>query len=216
MTRGARTRILALAALAPMLGCGDGGGSAGLSTSGPNPPIVAAFFDDFSGDFPGANWILKEGAPAIDANQGNPAPGLSMTNDDRARTAVAFRTAGPLTLSVDLGMPGFVGGQLGRARIDLEAQFVGPDTSAEIRLEDGTIDFEILNEETEVAFAGDSDFHTFTFRIDANQLATWSLDGVVVATRADFPVMLVQIDLRSSQHATAAFVFDNVTLDARN
>lgn len=217
MQRSPRTLILTLVLALPVLGCGSGrDDNPELSDSGRILPPKEAFSDEFRGSFPGANWIITEGGPAIDLDQGNLEPGLSMTNEERVRTRFVISTQGPLTLSVDIGIPGFVAGQLGRARIDLEAQVDGPDNSAEIRLEDGTIDFELQDDETEVAFAGDADFRTITFRVDENQVATWSLDGVVIATRSDFPVLLVQLDLRVDQDATAAFVFDNVSLDTTN
>jgi len=219
MQRSTRTRTLTFVLALPVLGCGAGrDDNPELANSGRILPPVESFSDEFRGTFPGANWIITAGAPDI-ADQGNPEPGLSMANEERVRTRFVFSTAGPLTLSVDLAIPGFQAGQLGRARIDLEAQPDMPeipDTSAEIRLGDGTIDFELLDDETELAFAGDADFRTFTFRVDENQVATWSLDGVVIASRGDFPVTLVQIDLRVDQDATAVFVFDNVTLDTTN
>lgn len=217
MQRSPRTLTLALVLSLPMLGCNSGRDDNGtLTPSGRILPPRDAFSDEFRGTFPGANWIVEEGTPAVDLVQGNPEPGLSMTDNERARTRFVISTQGPLTLSIDLGIPGFQAGQLGRARIDLETELGGPDNSAEIRLEDGTIDFEILDDETEVAFAGDADFHTFTFRVDENQVATWSLDGVVIATQGDFPVQFVQLDLRVDQDATATFVFDNVSLDTTN
>ena len=220
MERGTRTRILALAlVLAPVLGCGgEGGGSSGGLFISSNLPAVQSFLDDFSGDFPGGNWIIKEGNPAVDPDQGNPSPGLAMQagdRDDRVRGAFVFSTAGPLTASVDLGIPGFMAGQPGRAGVEIEADSDGPEASFEIRLEDGVIEFEILGAETDVAFAGDADFHTLTFDIAADQTATWSMDGTIVMTVPDFPVVLAQIDLRAHNPSPAVFVFDNVSIEAQ-
>jgi hypothetical protein len=226
MERGMTARILALAlVLSPILGCGGGGGGSG--GGGPaavglfnseNLPTVSSFLDEFSGEFPGDNWRIKEGAPAIDADRGNPAPGLSMNAaaiQGRVRSGFIFSTAGPLTVSLDVGTPDFAAGQAGRFEFELEGGWEETEAEFEIRLDQGIIEFEIMEQETEVAFAGDADFHTFTFAVDADQTATWSMDGVVVATFANFPSALARLDLGADNGSTARFVVDNVSLSAQ-
>ncbi len=226
MERGTKTRILALALiLAPVLGCGgSGGGGSGGGTvaaglfSSENLPTVESFFDDFSGDFPGDNWRIREGAPAVDPDRGNPAPGLAMNAmamEGRIRSGFIFSTAGPLTVSVDVGTPDFAAGQMGRIEFELEEGWEETEAEFEIRLDQGIIQFEIMDQETEVPFAGDADFHTFAFAVDADQTATWSMDGEVVATFAGFPAELVRLDLRADNGSTALFIVDNVSLSAQ-
>jgi hypothetical protein len=213
-------RLAFAASLAAVLGC-DGGNSGSGSDpslfSSENLPQVTSFLDDFSGDFPGDNWRIHHGAPTIDDNRGNPAPGLAMNSmpmEGRLRSGFIFSTAGPLTVSVDVGIPDFAAGQTGRFEFELEDGEEAAEAEFEFRLDHGLIKFEIADVETSIPFSGDADFHTFTFSVDANQTATWAIDGTVVASRAGFPAQLVRLDLRADDGSTAHFIVDNVSVDA--
>src|SRR5262245_20746642 len=154
MKHAMTVRVLALSAavaLVPTFGCGgDGGGGGGGAAVGlfasENLPTVDSFLDDFSGEFPGNNWRIKEGAPAVDPDRGNPAPGLAMNAtpiESRVRAGFIFSTAGPLTVSFDVGTPDFVSGQVGEFEVEMEDGNEEAEAEFEIRLGDGRIEFEI-------------------------------------------------------------------------
>jgi hypothetical protein len=76
---------------------------------GKGGPSGSVFYDDFSGPFPGTNWVTLIGSitiPNIDTNVGNPPPSLSLNHGATFQSAVnPFDSTGGLTFSFDVVSP---------------------------------------------------------------------------------------------------------------
>jgi len=182
--------VLALAALAASCGRNT------LSKQSPGPQTV--FFDDFSGGFPGTNWTVGAGSPAIDPDIGNGPPSLMFPALDATgyswiqSKVPAFSTTLGITISADMGFP---------TGLPVWSQFwvydqypgLGGGPQAYVFLDQtaGTVTYHLatgVNPEVTVVNPLDADtkFHTYTFQVDASGNASWSRDGVQQASTTGF------------------------------
>ena len=157
-----------------------------IAVQGSNPPGTL-FFDDFSGAFPGKNWIIVGGSPTIDPNVGNPPPSLSLHTDTLQSAVNPFDSTSGLTFSFDVGSP-----QGSGTVVDafLQDQNTGVPAS-EITIDNfdciATYNFAAATHLGVIQpFNCDSSFHTFTFRVDAAGNAAWLRDGIQQASFAGF------------------------------
>ena len=217
-------RRLIVFLLIAALGCheeGDGADDGGASsdTGGvvnpPPPNPTVELHDDFSGGFPGSNWILDSGSPSIVSGLGDPAPSLQAadaTADTRLRSGLTFPATAPFTLSFDLAIPAPKGPA---SRFDLRLQAEGAGlTSASLVVPEtaGVIRVQVGATEEEIPFTADGAFHTFTLAVDADRIATWSIDGGVVITVPDFPQDDFRLEILSHADTGGPFLVDNVNL----
>lgn len=207
-----KVRNLAAALTAALLfGC-NGHGSGGDSDAPSAPGAQVLFLDDFSGGFPGPNWIVMEGFPFADEERGNSPPGLvlGLFNRARARGAFEFSTADPVTVSFELSTPGVLTESNTRFALTIKrAEFPTGEASIEVRNKDGVLRFEILGSDAEFDFFTDAGFHKIEFTVELG-VATWKIDGQPHMTMAGFPEGLYSIEVEGNPGQTLGFVLDNV------
>jgi len=182
--------LLALATLAAS--CGRN------ANTQPSPGPQTIFFDDFSGAFPGTNWTIGAGSPAIDPDTGNPPPSLMFPSLDATgyswiqSNVAPFSTSSGITISADMGFPT---GQPVFSQFWIYDKFPalggGPQAYVYLDQTTGTVTYCLatdVNPSVTVVNALDADtkFHTYAFKVDASGNATWSRDGVQQASTTGF------------------------------
>lgn len=90
-----RYPLASLSALVCLAGCETD------DTAGSEPVTILS--DDFSGAFPGEDWVITAGAPQLTTTSGNPSPALLVTEPapGTLESTALFDVSGGLTLSFD-------------------------------------------------------------------------------------------------------------------
>ncbi len=155
--------------------------------SSPNEPaVVTLFYEDFSGEFPGENWV-SQAAPEI----------LSMDNDPvlncsycYVKTAHTFSNSNGMKLSVDVFLPS----SSNDLYIYLEDEHMLEMNFAELHFVSyyNKINYWmhsqcISSPEVKTLDAPfDNQWHNFVFISNTDGTATWSIDGAVVMENSNF------------------------------
>lgn len=205
--------LLAAAALVPACH-GDGGGGGGTP---------ALFSDDFNRTDVGSGWsstTSSGGSAVIDAAQGSPAPGLSLSANQTSGSAGAESTmtfTAPFTATLDVDSLNTANGSGGVAFDDASGAQVAAASWSSIA--GGAITFTIAGNSA-VRTATDG-FQRIALRVDSLGTATWSLNGSDALTQAGFPTGPVTMRLFTQANsapppgaAVPNFVFDNVVVTA--
>jgi hypothetical protein len=197
----------------------DGGDpDAGVPAAGTPPAVVtpgtdfdfgkAEFFETFNGAFPGANWIVVNGAPDIYGFEGDPAPalGFGMGVPTQIESTFTFSTAGPMVLSFYLSIP-FITAEMADFEFRLE-----PGAAFRVSLGEGAVHAEIGDLHARLDYAASGNFHFIRFSVDENGTATWTIDGLDVLSAPDFASGSSRIEMRSFDEGGARFVVDNIAI----
>lgn len=187
-------------------------------SQGTNPQVV--FSDDFSGSFPGANWVIEPTTcgtsdPAISAGTGNPGPSLEMSINGSCNSVLSavnpFPTAGGVSISVDIA-------SLDQSGVSVFSIFSRNSGNLSLVQIVGKV---ILYQIGSSAFQQnlstfDTNFHTFTFQVDTSGNAAFFRDGTEefakpgAFTPSQLPLIVrLQGGFNTSPPSTPVF-FDNV------
>jgi hypothetical protein len=220
MKRALAARLFVFAACLPALvGCNDddGGGPATLPGRGGGGFVSedpTEFFDDFSGSFPAPNWSVREGDPFTSPVVGHAAPGLALKpfgDRIRVRSAFVFSTAEPLTLSFDLAT--YQIQKSSRFKFKIRTADGGSNHATfEMRPRYDEVIVRILGSDDEITFDATSLYDRVEFSIDANRVATWSVNGAPLKSLGGFPAGDYQMEFETSGGDNTKFVADNVRL----
>lgn len=185
------------------------------SPSGKTGPLE--FRETFSGEFPGEDWIVEEGDPAVVmADEGNDGPGLVFgpsLDDVHVETAFTFTTTEALNLSLDLASPPQVEPEPSLFRFQIVGEGITVETaSADVTPAEGIIRLSILGESETVIFPTNGEFHRIAFAVDEFGIATWFVDGLPAMTRTSFPEGSFRLELEARAETATGFVVDNVVL----
>jgi hypothetical protein len=221
MKRALAARLVAFAACLPVLfGCNDDddGGPASLPGRGGGDGVLAddstEFFDDFSGSFPAPHWSVREGDPFTSPVVGHGAPGLALKpwgDRIRVRSAFEFSTAEPLTLSFDLAT--YQIQKSSRFKFKIRTADGGSNHATfEVRPRYDEVVVRILGSDDEINFDATSLYDRVEFSIDANRVATWSVNGAPLQSKGGFPAGDYKMEFETSGGDNTKFVADNVRL----
>jgi len=212
MRHGIRIRFLAAAvALAVVSGCGDSHSGGG----GPPEPVqTTAFFDNFSGPFPGSNWIIMSGDPFISSSEGNGAPSLLLQPAGfpiDVRSDFVFPTGEATTLSFDVASFEVQASTRFSFLIVLAA---GGDVDASFDMYpfDDELALSILGTEVTLEFPPSTVFDVIEFTVDPDGLATWWINGAAVLSKSGFPADLYEIGIETVGGDFTVLALDNVLL----
>jgi hypothetical protein len=194
-------------------------------------PTGSVFYEDFSGAFPGLNWIVVAAGgsatpviPVIDTSTGNPAPSLSFTAGlgNSLQSAVnPFDSSRGLTFSMDVGFPGGFLNNSSRITISVQDQTLTTHVAL-IQIDSSSCSAFYLIQSANFAqnavsttqpFNCDSNFHTFTFRVDAAGNGVWFRDGIQQAsgTMASDKNLIIRVAGVSQDPKAGAHV-DNISV----
>ena len=212
MRHGMKTRILAAAAsLAVLLGCGDdrhhGGGP-------PAPVTTVAFYDNFSGPFPGPNWDILAGDPFTSASEGNDAPSLILQpagDPILVRSDFVFSTGQATTLAFDVASFEVQAS----TRFSFLIVFASGgeiDASFDMFPFDDELVLTILGAEVVLAFPPSTVFDLIEFSVDVHGMATWWINGDPAMSKGGFPADLYEIEFETVGGDFTVLALDNVLL----
>jgi hypothetical protein len=213
--------LVAASGLALLCGCGgdddDGNGTGdpfGRGLEREEEAVNVEFFDDFSGPFPGPNWIRKDGEPAPSLNAGNAPPGLFLLGvgtKHRVRGTHPFSTSSPLTLTFDLCDKQMQSNSRFKFTVRPASEGAG-EASLEISMEDRVLRMETEDDSEEIPFSPFSHYMKVEFTIDSAGTAHWFLDGQEYLATANFPGGTAQIEFEVTGGSSTKFVVDNVKI----
>ena len=208
MMNGRALRMVAAAlVVATFAGCG------GRKRHHHDPePDPVAFFDNFSGSFPGDNWDIMEGDPFTSLDEGNGAPALILEplgDPIRILSTVAFETDVPVTVSFDHAT--FV--------IEEDSYFLfrvrriagaGGEAFFEFFPFDEFLRLNIMGTENEFDFPPATEFDLVEFVVESDGFATWYINGTPFMSRSGFPADLYEIEIITEGGVDTEFAVDNV------
>lgn len=176
----------------------------------PNPVL---FYDDFSGDFPGKNWIYTGGGgtPLVDSSAGNPVPSLWMPGPKLLPQPTSLGEGGPTI--VGSGQGSLIELRSATNPFNTVAGFeISADVSTDTK---SSFTFTIINQNENRIYASamptngyvtyeirqayntgrstktpvmtDSGFHKLAFKVDADGNAKWLRDDVQQFSLSGFP-----------------------------
>lgn len=183
-------------------------------TETPTPtPDNVLFYDDFSGGFPGKNWIYTGGGgtPQVDSSTGNPGPSLWLPGPKLVPAPTSMGEGGPTI--VGSGQGSLIELRSATNPFNTVAGFeISADVSTDTK---SSFTFSIINQNEKRIYASamptngyvtyeirqayntgrstknpvmaDSDFHKLTFKVDANGNAKWLRDDVQQFSLSGFP-----------------------------
>jgi hypothetical protein len=166
------------------------------------------FEDDFSGSYPGPNWV---GDGMLDPNMGVPAPALSVRPVAPLAMAVA-QAANPVDLRAGVTFSFDTTNVPAGASSDVNLFDVNTNMNAVyVTLRPHEIRFHIMGNSVGIApITPDGEFHSYAVHFSATGATTWRRDGAIqLEGQLDFTPTLGRIILRSDQNG---FVIDNVTI----
>jgi hypothetical protein len=201
-------------ALGFLVGC-HGDDDENGSPTGTTGPLE--FRETFSGEFPGDDWIVEEGDPAVVMDdEGSDGPGLVFgpsLDDVHVRTAFTFTTTEALDLSLDLAAPPQVEPEPSLFRFQIVGEGIAVETaSADVAPAEGVIRLSIQGDSETMVFPTNGEFHRIGFAVDEFGIATWFVDGLPAMTRASFPERSFRLVLEARAETATGFVVDNVVL----
>jgi hypothetical protein len=202
-----------IAGLAFMIGCHRDGAHGG--SIGDTPAGITEFHDDFSDGFPGDNWVVEDGEPAVAMDEGNSAPALILDpalGDVRVRSSFTFSTSDPMEISLQVGALQSPPEAVLFKFLVRRGEAVESETSAEVSPLDGEIRLMIFGEQIFMPLITTGGLTTIAFSVDASGVATWFVDGVPAMTRGGFPESFYRIELEAHGSGADVFVVDNVKL----
>jgi hypothetical protein len=164
------------------------------------------FEDDFSGSFPGPNWV---GDGMIDPAMGAPAPALVVRPVAPLAMAVA-QAANPVDVSAGVTFSFDATNVPDLASSDVNLFDVNTNTNAVyVTLRPTEVRFHIAGATAGIVpITADDDFHSYSVHVSASGATTWSRDGAIqLEGQLDVTPTLARIILRTDPNG---FSIDNI------